>query len=146
MTPLWAIGTPAVAQDAITVQPQVVSSHEAGMDISTVGGGAGTVGGIVGLVLLLERIGLIRIPRRDSERAPAPSHEAATHMPPCTPLQALQQQVAGLEARQQERQNATAATLAQIRDDASRESDRQRAGLERLAVKLDDIADRIPRD
>jgi hypothetical protein len=145
--PPWAIGRPGRAQDAVTVAP-VTAPHgaEHGMDLTTVGGGAGTLGGIVGIVLLLERFGLLRIPRRDSDRATPPAEAAASgHVPPCSPLQALQTQVARLEARQEERADATAREIAQLRDDAAREAERQRNWTDRLGDKLDAIADRIPK-
>ena len=147
MIPPWAIGRPGRAQDAVTVAP-VTAPHatEHGMDLTTVGGGAGTVGGIVGIVLLLERVGLIRIPRRDSDRHTPPAEAAASgHVPPCTPLQGLQTAVARLEARQDERADATAREIAQLREDAAREAERQRNWTDRLGDKLDAIADRIPK-
>lgn len=145
MTRWWAIPVTARAQDTVT-QPQVLHPTEHGMDISTVGGGAGTLGGIVGIVLLLERFGLLRIPRRDSDRTTPPADAAASgHVPPCTPLQSLQQQVARLEAIQGERADATSREIAQVREDASRAAERHQTAMERLADKLDAIADRIPK-
>ena len=141
----WAIPVTARAQDTVT-QPQVLHPTEHGMDISTVGGGAGTLGGIVGIVLLLERVGLLRIPRRDSDRHTPPAEAAAPgHVPPCTPLQGLQTAVARLEARPDERADATAREIAQLREDAAREAERQRNWTDRLGDKLDAIADRIPK-
>jgi hypothetical protein len=123
--------------------PQVVHVSDGHhLDFGTVGGGAGTVGGIVGLVLLLERVGLIRVPRRESERpAQVAAESAAGH----SAVQSLQHQMAGLDARERERHDAQTREVSQLREDSQREIARLRDGIDRLADKLDTIAERIRR-
>ena len=145
MIPLWAIGRQAMAQDAVVAvpDPQVVHVSDGHhLDFGTVGGGAGTVGGIVGLVLLLERVGLIRVPRREGERPPQATADSAGHV---VTVQALQQQMAGLDARERERHDAQTREVSQLREDSQREIARLRDGIDRLADKLDAIAERIRR-
>ena len=135
-----------MAQDAVVAvpDPQVVHVSDGHhLDFGTVGGGAGTVGGIVGLVLLLERVGLIRVPRRESDRpAPQATADSAGHV---VTVQALQQQMAGLDARERERHDAQTREVSQLREDSQREIARLRDGIDRLADKLDTIGERIRR-
>ncbi len=143
---LWAISHLAMAQDAVVAVPDSPVVHVSDghhLDFGTVGGGAGTVGGIVGLVLLLERVGLIRVPRRENER-PAPqatAESAAGH----SAVQSLQHQMAGLDARERERHDAQTREVSQLREDTQREVARLRDGIDRLADKLEAIAERIRR-
>lgn len=142
---MWATAQESMAQDAVVAVPdtQVVHVSDGHLDFGTVGGGAGTVGGIVGLVLLFERVGLIRIPRRENERpAPQSTADSAGHV---VTVQALQQQMAGLDARERERHDAQTREVSQLREDSQREIARLRDGIDRLADKLDTIAERIRR-
>lgn len=142
---MWATAQESMAQDAVVAVPdtQVVHVSDGHLDLGTVGGGAGTVGGIVGLVLLFERVGLIRIPRRENERpAPQSTADSAGHV---VTVQALQQQMAGLDARERERHDAQTREVSQLREDSQREIARLRDGIDRLADKLDTIAERIRR-
>tara|TARA_R110002096_G_scaffold269876_1_gene463771 strand:+ start:290 stop:712 length:423 start_codon:yes stop_codon:yes gene_type:complete len=137
-----------MAQDAVVAVPdtQVVHVSDGHLDFGTVGGGAGTVGGIVGLVLLFERVGLIRIPRRENERpAPQSTADTAAGHVPLVSVQTLQQQMAGLDARERERHDAQTREVSQLREDTQREVARLRDGIDRLADKLDTIAERIRR-
>ena len=145
---MWATAQESMAQDAVVAVPdtQVVHVADGHLDFGTVGGGAGTVGGIVGLVLLLERVGLIRIPRREDARpAPQATADTAAGHVPLVSVQTLQQQMAGLDARERERHDAQAREVSQLRKDTQREIARLRNGIDRLADKLDTIAERIRR-
>ena len=114
---LWSIGS-AMGQD---VAP-VVQATESAMDVGTIGGGAGGIGAIIGIVLMLERIGLIRIPSR--EKAPSAT---SSHQTPCSALQSL-------SVREQERHDGITREILQLR-----------TGIDRIGQRIDAIADRIPR-
>ena len=114
---MWATSQESMAQDAVVAVPdtQVVHVSDGHLDFGTVGGGAGTVGGIVGLVLLFERVGLIRIPRRENERpAPQSTADTAAGHAPLVSVQTLQQQMAGLDARERERHDAQTREVSQL--------------------------------
>ncbi len=114
---LWSIGS-AMGQD---VAP-VVHATESAIDVGTIGGSAGGIGAIIGLVLMLERIGLIRIPSREN----APS-ATSSHQTPCSALQSL-------SVREQERHDGITREILQLR-----------TGIDRIGQRIDAIADRIPR-
>ena len=114
---LWSIGA-AMGQD---VAP-VVHATESAIDVGTIGGSAGGIGAIIGLVLMLERIGLIRIPSR--EKAPIVT---SSHQTPCSALQSL-------SVREQERHDGITREILQLR-----------TGIDRIGQRIDAIADRIPR-
>ena len=138
---MWATAQESMAQDAVVAVPdtQVVHVADGHLDFGTVGGGAGTV-------LLLERVGLIRIPRREDARpAPQATADTAAGHVPLVSVQTLQQQMAGLDARERERHDAQAREVSQLRKDTQREIARLRNGIDRLADKLDTIAERIRR-
>jgi len=49
----------------------VADPSQAGLDVGMVGGSAGTIGGLVATVLMLERLGLIHLPRRGADKSEA---------------------------------------------------------------------------
>jgi len=114
---LWSIGS-AMGQD---VAP-VVQATESAMDVGTIGGGAGGIGAIIGIVLMLERVGLIRIPSRSGSQPQDTGHQT-----PCSALQSL-------SVREQERHDGITREILQLR-----------TGIDRIGQRIDAIADRIPR-
>lgn len=73
---IWLLATVAgiaLGQDLGPVVAPVVTDPAvaAGLDVGTVGGSAGTIGGLVATVLMLERLGVIHLPRRGGDAPPA---------------------------------------------------------------------------
>ena len=127
---MWATAQESMAQDAVVAVPdtQVVHVSDGHLDFGTVG------------------VGLIRIPRRENERpAPQSTADTAAGHVPLVSVQTLQQQMAGLDARERERHDAQTREVSQLREDTQREVARLRDGIDRLADKLDTIAERIRR-
>lgn len=61
---IWLLAMAAGVAFGQDVGPVVTDPSQAGLDVGMVGGSAGTIGGLVATVLMLERLGIIHLPRR----------------------------------------------------------------------------------
>ena len=140
---IWLWWAAALAQD---VAPVAVDVAQSGLSVGTVGGSAGTIGGLVATVLMLERLGLIQLPRRGkSESASGPARAdldaisaqvagiaaaSATLSEMPTRLAVVEAQVHALTERHDDLRQTTRDALRDARDDMRRAVERARLAAE----------------
>ena len=133
----------ALGQDlAPVVAPVVADPAAAGLDVGTVGGSAGTIGGLVATVLMLERLGVIHLPRRGGEqsvgvnradfdslagRVEAHAAASATMAEMPTRLAVVEAQLTALQERHDDLRQTTRDALTDARSEMRRAVERARA-------------------
>ena len=134
----------AFGQDLGPVVAPVVADPVAsgGLDVGTVGGSAGTIGGLVATVLMLERLGIIHLPRRGGEqgssinradfdslsnRVEAIASASATIAEMPTRLAVVEAQLSSLQERHDDLRQTTRDALHDARSEMRRAVERARA-------------------
>ena len=134
----------AFGQDLAPVVVPVVAdpAAAAGLDVGTVGGSAGTIGGLVATVLMLERLGVIHLPRRGGEQAggvnradfdalagrvDAQAAASATVGEMPTRLAVVEAQLSALQERHDDLRQTTRDALSDARSEMRRAVERARA-------------------
>ena len=134
----------AFGQELAPVVAPVVAdpATAASLDVGTVGGSAGTIGGLVATVLMLERLGVIHLPRRGGEqssgvnradfdalagRVEAQAAASATVSKMPTRLAVVEAQLSALQERHDDLRQTTRDALSDARSEMRRAVERARA-------------------
>lgn len=140
---IWLLAMAAGVAAGQDVAPLAASS-QAGLDVGMVGGSAGTIGGLVATVLMLERLGVIHLPRRGgaeqpdgvgvtradldaiSSRVEAAAAASATVAEMPTRLAVVEAQLSALQERHDDLRHTTRDALRDAREEMRRAVERAR--------------------